>query len=338
MRLWLTVGGLVTFAIAGFATIWWFFAISLGEQQLVRAEKRLSERGYELRYQRLEQKGFPLNLVWVLHGVSLTRVQSGEARPRLEGVADAVRVQARPWSPQSLQFAVVGKHQWLSDTQGAAGAVTTIIGSAAGEIGPRDAAPGWRLSATLTGIEARSESLQTAPLTMSRLSVAGQLPLSMDALQLQVDLTDIHFPQDTGLGSVLQSASLNTDVEPLPHNFDAAALRTWQGAGGKVTVNDLHIAFGSLQGSANGAVGLDQDLRGQGSITVRMREPQRFVTAATEAGWIQAKQQPLLALGLGLFSAKGNSGKTEAAIPLDLRGGGLWLGPLQLATLPPIAQ
>ena len=41
MRLWLTVVGLLAFAVVGFAIIWWFFAISLGERQLANCLPKL---------------------------------------------------------------------------------------------------------------------------------------------------------------------------------------------------------------------------------------------------------------------------------------------------------
>ena len=83
---------------------------------------------------------------------------------------------------------------------------------------------------------------------------------------------------------------------------------------------------------------MDKALRGEGKVTLRMREPARLVASAIKAGWIQAKQQSLLTMGLGLFSARGATGKAEVALPFDLRNGGLWLGPLRLADLPPVAQ
>jgi hypothetical protein len=338
MRLWLTVVGLLAFAVVGFAIIWWFFAISLGERQLANGQKQLAKQGYDLRYERLEQSGFPLRLQWDMHGVAITQAKAAGAGEPLQGVADLLRVQARPWAPQRLDFVVEGQHRWRADTGGDAGIVVTQVGAASGAIRPRDTEAGWQLVIALADITARSESLEAAPLTIARLDATGQVPLAMNALELQVDLADVTLPQDTGLGTAMQSASLKAGVRPIPASFNASGARAWQAGGGLLTVHDLQVRFGALQGKAEGALGLDDALRGTGKFTLRMREPARLIASAVKAGWIQAKQQPLITMGLGLFAGRGASGQAEVALPFDLRNGGVWLGPLRLADLPPIAQ
>lgn len=338
MRLWLTVVGLLAFAVVGFAVIWWFFAISLGERQLANVQKQMAKQGYDLRYEELEQSGFPLQLEWNIHGVAFTQTKGAGQRQPLQGVADLLRVQARPWAPQRLNFLVEGQHRWRTDTGGEAGVVVTTIAAASGAIHPRDTEAGWQLVIALADVAAKSEALNAAPLTIARLDATGQVPFAMNALELQVDLADVTLPQDTGLGTALQSASLRAGVQPIPTSFDASGARAWQAGGGLLTVHNLQVEFGALQGTAEGVVGLDKALRGEGKVTLRMREPARLVASAIKAGWIQAKQQSLLTMGLGLFSARGATGKAEVALPFDLRNGGLWLGPLRLADLPPVAQ
>ncbi len=342
MRVWLTVLGLVVFAVVGAATIWWYFASSLGERQLLSAQERLAKQGYVLKFGKVERSGFPVRLEWVLRDVSIetvaqsSRPRAGMGHPAARGQIDVLRFSAKPWAPQRLAYVADGRHIWHVDSQGDAGWLEIVIAETAGTLRPRDGEAGWFLDAQLRHVEAQSEKPGTPPLLVDTVGVAVEMPLSMDAMDVEARVRDVVLPLETYLGKALQSAAVTARIQPLPQGFSAGDLRAWRGRSGLVTVRDASLHFGPVQGSAGGALGLDAALRGEGNVNLRVREPNRLIAVGIEAGWIEERQRPMLNFALGLFARRNVSGSPEVLLPLNLRDGGLWLGPVRLTDLPPV--
>ena len=340
MRVWLTVLGLIMFAVIGAGTIWWFFASSLGERQLASAQQRLADKGYVLKYSSVERSGYPFRLEWLLQDVSVQAeaADSDGEQPAARGTAETIQFSANLWSPQRLAYQVGGRHVWVIDSRGQAGLIEVTIEQTTGTVRPQDSAPGWFLDADLAEIVAQSEMPSAPPLLIGAANAEMRMPRSMDAMAVNLRVHDVTLPRDDGLGRAVQEAAMRAIIDPLPRGFEAEDLQAWQGAGGSVSIEDANLKFGPVEGSAGGVVGLDESLRGRGNVTLRLREPKKLIAAGVDAGWIQGQQQQMLNLAMGLFSRRSESGKPEVSLPLSLREGGLWIGPLRLMDLPPVVQ
>jgi len=337
MRLWLTLGGLLVLAVIGGGAIWWMFLSSFGERQLLASQERLQEQGYTLQYAAAERGGFPLALEWVVHDVTLTHPGDGIGQMSFTGRAERVRFVSAPWSPQEVTFQVEGQHRWEADSGGDAGIVDITVDQTSGTIGPQAETSGWRAETQLAGITASPRQNAAGDLTVRDAVVTAETPLRMDALALDARLEHIALPQDFGLGTVIEVLRLNGDLRPLPADYSPAGLRAWQAAGGRLTVADAQLRFGPLDGGASGALALDEGLRPLGDMTVRVQRPAELLALAQQRGWIDQNQVPLYAMAISLFTRSNGNGEPEAVVQVGFRGGGIWLGPLRLADLPPIA-
>lgn len=339
MRLWLTVGILLGVAAIGGGGLWWLFLSSFGDRQWQDTRQRLERQGYTLDYGAVERGGFPFRLEWVLHDVSLSFPGEEGGVPPFRGEAERVRVQSRPWQPQRMAFTVEGRHRWAVETRGAAGVVDIAVGAAEGVIGPRAEASGWRLESALQAITAHPrQAAAGGDLRVDRATVMAETPLRMDELAVDARLQQIGLPHDFGLGTVVEQLTLRGNVKPLPEDLSPNGLQAWQAAGGVVSLADAQLLFGPLDGGAEGRLGLNDQLRLQGDVTVRVRQPNEVLALAARNGWISDRQQPMFAMGFGLFTRRNDAGQAEATLPFAFRDGAVWLGPVRLAAVPPVAE
>lgn len=336
MRLWLTVGILLGIAVIGGGAIWWMFLSSYGERQLLATQERMETQGYTLQYDKVERGGFPLGLDWVVHDVRLSHPGAGDGGMPFAGQADRVRFTSQLWSPQKMAFQVEGQHRWQIDTRGEAGIVDIAVAQAAGNVGPQAEAAGWQIETRLDDITAQPRQNAAGELKMRNAVIVAQTPLRMDGFAVDARLADIRLPQDFGLGKVVETLRLKGDVQPLPADYSKAGLTAWQVAGGNLSVTEMKLRFGPLDGGANGAMGLDGSLRPQGDLTVQVQRPSELLALAQQRGWIAEKQVPLYAMAASLFTRNNSDGEAEAVVKVGFRDGSVWLGPVRLADLPPV--
>lgn len=336
MRLWFTVCILLAVAVIGGGSIWWMFLASYGERQWQANQQRLQEQGYTLEYGRLERGGFPLAVEWIVHDVTLSHPGEAEGQRSFSGQADRVRFVSALWSPQEVAFQVEGQHRWQVDTGGGPGIVDIAVDSASGTIGPRPETDGWRVETRLGGITARPRGEAAGDLTVRTATVVAETPLGMDALRIDARLEQIGLPQDFGLGREAALLQLSGSIRPLPADYSRDALSSWQAAEGQMTISDAQVRLGPLRGGADGELGLDRDLRPRGEMAVRVQEPTELLALAQKRGWIDQERMPLYAMATSMFTRNNTDGEKEAAVKVGFRDGGVWLGPVRLADLPPV--
>ncbi len=158
----------------------------------------------------------------------------------------------------------------------------------------------------------------------------------MDGLSVDARLEEIGLPQDFGLGREAALLQLSGSIQPLPADYSRAALGAWQAAEGQMTVSDAQVRLGPLRGGGDGVLELDDDLRPRGELTVRVRQPTELLSLAQKRGWIDQDRMPLYAMATSMFTRNNADGEKEAAVKVSFREGGVWLGPVRLADLPPV--
>jgi len=151
----------------------------------------------------------------------------------------------------------------------------------------------------------------------------------------QVDLPVSPLP---ALGERLQHAGLDVTVTgQVPPQLRVPFLAAWRESGGRMLIDRLSLEWGPLAVQATGTVTLDAALQPQANLTANVRGFLETVDALVAAGMVEAEQSGLIKAGLALLAgAPDSDGVATLTAPLSLNGGRLFLGPLQIAQLPPV--
>ncbi len=151
----------------------------------------------------------------------------------------------------------------------------------------------------------------------------------------QVDLPVSPLP---ALGSQFAHAGLDMLVTaPVPQQLRTPHLTLWRDSGGTLQVDRFHLEWGPLIVDAHGTVTLDSALQPQANLTANVRGFLQTVDALVIAGMVEGEKAGLIKAGLALLAgAPDSDGIATLTAPLSIRDRRLFLGPLQLALLPPV--
>ena len=123
----------------------------------------------------------------------------------------------------------------------------------------------------------------------------------------------------------------------VPPQLRVPFLAAWRESGGRMLIDRLSLEWGPLAVQATGTVTLDAALQPQANLTANVRGFLETVDALVAAGMVEAEQSGLIKAGLALLAgAPDSDGVATLTAPLSLNGGRLFLGPLQIAQLPPV--
>jgi hypothetical protein len=112
-------------------------------------------------------------------------------------------------------------------------------------------------------------------------------------------------------------------------------LRRWQAAGGVLDVKRLAFESEELSGEGVGTAHLTEGGMIEGALNVRFLKLDRFVAALESRGVITGNDVTLIKGAVGLFAQRVN-GQSSVTLPVRLRDGQVHLGPVKVATLPPV--
>lgn len=327
-----TVLVLLALVVSAGITIWWFFIASFGDRQLEVFLANAAKNGTVVTISERERSGFPFKVRWRLRGVAVSH-RSGEGV--LEGQIPEVLAETGVFEPQRTLFAVRSMQKWRwSPADGSPARVYTAQ-SSAGMVGPNEAASGWRAEAALnqiawtSGGDGRNGSAERATLE-------AIVPLDRSSVTFDVGMSAIELPDELVFGRTVEKALIAGRVDPLPRDLSPDGLINWQKSGGTVTISRSSLVYGALDGGAEGEVSLGPDMRPEGQFNLTVLDPQSLLDIALREGWVRPDQQRYAELGMTLFSRSNAAGQRELAARLDLREGGLWMGPLRLAELEPL--
>lgn len=120
-----------------------------------------------------------------------------------------------------------------------------------------------------------------------------------------------------------------------PYRFDAETLKAWQRSGGSLPVETLEITRDTLRLKGDGYLNLDDDLQLAGTLSVQLAGLDDLLNELAANGTIQEKQV-LIAQSLLNFVSKTDetTGESFVKTGITLQQGGVFLGPLRVATLP----
>lgn len=296
---------LVSAATLAAYTGYWYW----GAQKLAAfAEEQLDgwrSEAVDVHYAEPAVTGFPGIIRVTFPSVAVT-----DSKQNWHWQGQQVELSAQPWKPLNFRGSLRGE-QGLSLPLD--GRMVDMVLSA----DRADVLTHFDLQGQLSGVELELVKLDGAAPMLDEHVRADYLYLNVDQLaaggdlaaSLRTKVTKLILPKawDNPLGRGLKEfqAKINI-VEPFPQSDLQDSLTRWQANGGRLDINWLKVEWGTLGLQGQGRLALDKDLR-------------------------------LAAAGARLFSfGKTADGRPAADIPIVLQQGNLLLGPLQLASIPPV--
>ena len=320
---------------AGLTGYWYWSSQRLAFWIEVWSEEQ-RQRGYEIDYRGPDIGGFPLDLTAVFTEVKVASPQGWIWQaPPLAGKAALL-------NPFTVHLEASGEHE-ISPAQGRPEpSLTANFGGAKGLL---LFASGGRLEqgeATLeNGVLATSDGLR-ASFNDLFLQVGPPLPAAGEdpaGLLLMAELAGLTLPEDprNPFGRTVDVLDLEARLlGPLVEGPPEIVLPAWRAGDGALVIDSLQLRWGALDLEARGRLTLDEALRPEGQLTLRLRDVSKALGALTAAGLLQPGQAlSLQTVLLGLASSSDERG-AFVELPLRFREGLAFLGPLPLGRLQPV--
>ena len=327
------------FVLLLFAAVsgYWFWASRNVVAAVERwAEKRRGE-GYEISFAAPESGGYPLAVSTAL-GDPVIRRPDGW---RWQG--PPVTGRARLWSPNRIAVTASGRH-WLSRAE--TGPSATFEGRADQALTEL----AFDGDGTLDAVLARITGLAVENPVSGRVAVAtlaadyGPFDTGFHGdpeIPLKAEVSGIDLPAALAkpFGRRVSRAGLEGILNRrAPFAWTPEVLEAWRKAGGKLDVERLHLTWGPIEFAAKGTVTLDRELRPLGAFEARVIGLRASLGALSAAGVIPPDQGVALQLLLlALESEKDSQGRTVLKVPFSAQQGSLFLGPIPLLELGPVA-
>ena len=184
--------------------------------------------------------------------------------------------------------------------------------------------------------------LETAPQDPTeRTQTPGPNTLENQTMLLQIE--ELRLPPGTfpPLGDLISLVEAKTEMRNLPSDFQRAddrndALKRWTTNDGSLEIDAMRIMWGDLDLTAEGTLQLDHKYRLKGAVTTLADGYDAVIDGLADQGQLDATLASLIKSALNLIALTGKDPKGRLRIPLDMRAGSLYLGPLKLTNLPPL--
>lgn len=186
------------------------------------------------------------------------------------------------------------------------------------------------------GLTAMRFQLHTRPAADE---LAGPIPGSYD-VAIQADGIALQSEEKIlvlgkNIEKILAQARLR-DLPSTPHLSAVELLREWQAIGGVLSISDLIVKWGPLDLTAHGELKLDAQHRLEGQLDAKVTDFEGLLEAMVADGVVDEREARVALAGLVLVSQFQGHRTDEVRIPVIMRDGLLYLGPLSVAKLEPL--
>lgn len=334
----LAVAALLLLALVsvGLAGAWLWARAALAEG-IARWRAEQIERGYLVAYHGPAFAGFPFAL-----SVSITA-------PRVvtpQGIAwegPPISGEAKVWDPFTIDLSYPGLHRLSFTEDGEPRAANITAEKASGRVvlqrdGRIESARIDLAQLVLRGEGFESMAAQRLTARLGPLTPGADGGLEM--LDLIAEAIGVQLPPGRGalLGDQLAKLSFDsTVVGGIPPGKPETALPAWRDRGGAWRFRRLAAVWGPLELQADGALRLDEALRPEGELDSTLRGADAVIDRLVAAG--KMKPEAALAARLTLMALgrrDGATGETVLAVPISLRQGMLYLGPIPIVPIAPV--
>lgn len=317
--------------IAAGWTGWWYIAAGRFAGAIDGWIAGRAAEGYRIEASRIGISGFPLRLK--------TNIVSPEASApdgSWSWAGPDIALEAPSWAPLQIALSFPGLHSLTLKDKRYEAVAARVDGRLDLAVDGRID----RLALDIAEVSAR-EAGRTATTIRSLLLVAseprqdgaGPMPTT---LAFDVAANDVVLPPDrpAPLGSTIRELQLAGRLEgPAPSGTDAAALSAWRDAGGAVDLDRATLSWGPLRLSGNGTFALDASLKPLAAASTEVEGGAEAIAALVDARLVDPQNAQLAVLGLAALA----DGEGKVKLPLTAQDGALWIGPIRLADLPPLA-
>ena len=329
-------------AAAGLGALWYWAA---GEvtAALAHWSQEQRARGYAVSYGGPAMGGYPLAVTAELAQPVLASPHgwrwSGE---RLTG-------RAKVWAPLTLELALPRRQALALEVRGRLRELALETAHGQGAVvfdgtGAVEAAELELTGVTLAGVRPGGEagwSLGAARLYAAVSDMAPALgPAGDPDYVVNGEAGEVTLPEglEAPFGPKVSRLALQAAVfGRIPPGRPAEGLAAWRDAGGKVALEALALRYGPLEVLAKGELGLDGALRPEGLLNGRIGGLAAALDRLSEEGAIDKTAAFALKLSvLALSRQEDGTGRSMVDLPITLRDGLLYLGPVALFKLGPV--
>ncbi len=326
-------------AIGGYVAYWLYLANAVEPWLAAWAEARRAE-GYEVSHGPVEVSGFPFRL---LVRVARPGLAGREADGSWRWQGDSLAGVVQPWKlrhvilsfdgEQVLDYRLDGVRRRLGLR--ARVPLVSLVFDRQGLL--------ERYAIDLKELEARVDE-EPEPARIERVQVHGRgvapegaaQPLASE-IAISVEALTLPPAEEAPLGRTIALAGLRAEVRgAVPAGPLAEVLPAWRDAGGTVEVSRFDLEWGPLAVHGDGTFALDEMMRPMGAAAAKVSGHRETVAALREARWLDAGQARLAKTVLGLL-AKDENGSEVLNVPVTAQDGRLYLGPVSVLSLPPLA-
>jgi len=141
------------------------------------------------------------------------------------------------------------------------------------------------------------------------------------------------------LGPDVALITLQARLRDVPRRNHASLVelaRGWLQQGGRLTVSELRVAWGPLEIYAQGELTLDDEARPQGEFNAEFSNYPKLLDALVAHHIIRRDDAKLAIAGLGVIAELQGKHDGRVSMPVVMRNGKLYLGPLVVAKLEPL--
>lgn len=312
---------------------WYGAAALLGHSFDSWVENR-RDNGFAIRHGEPELAGFPFGLDVSIAEPSIESPKGWRwAGPVLSG-------RSQVWEPLSIAVESPGRHDVTWGGPEAPLNLQLDATTAAGEIELSLDGKLEKADAALTKV--RAEGPLPGAVQIETLDLAYRTPAngSPEPGDLLLTASEVELPAgiDPPLGPKIQRLAVEGAVTgPLPDNASRQSLALWRDAGGFLDVQRFEILWGPLAMEAEGRLALDEELRPIGTLNASLRNGSAVIDILVEKRMIAERAAGALKLAIfALSKDAGDGGPPLVELPVNLREGLLYLGPVALFRLRPI--
>lgn len=337
---YLVIGALVIAGMAGW-TAYWFWLKGRVEQGIFDWVEARRAEGYEIADGGRRVGGFPARL-------EVTVAQPTVARPgawRWQAAGDVV-IHMQPWKLNHVILDLGKSHQleWVEGETMRRAGVTAERALASGVFGAGGRLQQGALDITKPAVVDSATGASTAARAQlhSRANhgESEQRPNGSISLALQIDEAALPPAALTPLGSQLALLRVNATLPPPlpPLSRCAETVEVWRAAGGVVNLDRFELRWGPLDATGDGTVTVDRELRPLFALATEVRGFGPALDAYAEAGLLRRKEARNAKFALAALAKPDAQGRATVRLPVSAQDGRLYLGPIGVAELGPIAS
>lgn len=329
----LAVAILLAAAVGGY-WVWWAGQLERG---LAEWRAQQGARGYDISYRSPAIAGFPLAHVKRFEEPAI-RSPDGM---RWQGPVLTAR--APLWDPRSIAVAFTGRHVLEGLNHGHLNGAVLDSRDADGLVRLRGDGRLESAEATVEEPEVLAPPfgaftgdrlhLWLAPVYEAETGVPVGHAFSLETSGLQIP-ADLAAPLDPTAERIVAAGRLDGVV---PQVEPRLALSAWRDNGGALDLERVEVEWPPLGLTASGRLVLDDQLRPVGELTARIAGLPELLDRLAARGLMSAEQASNVKLAILAFAGEPDAqGRSVLAVPVILRAGILYLGPLPLARLSPV--